>query len=470
MSNRAALPLLLITAACSGQLSTSSLLGGSSSSATAPTDGRGASAADASRGSDYDFTSPPTSADKDLVTMPKFFQASRMASAYRRSPWTGFWLADVLGDQLGEHARLRLVASCLGSNNDLQYAACITDAHRLDRKKLMAELAAPEAKPYSAAALETFDAVVKEVAERDAQIAKRKLDDPAFEQMFETIPRAVWTEWDRLNASHRALFALTRSLELQSHKRGPMDESPGPSRKAFAGCAEKLAPYFTKAVRTTKQSDPNANTFGTALTPFGYIATLAQYYCARGNDQPIAEVLGVELTEPSWLRGPRMATIERLIAKSKTLQFDDKSYSIDGLVWRDANYIVETAQLHGLFDRGHGVVKKVSRQGATLHVVFAKGEIEFPVCLRSERTGTWRYNRSTSSFEPVEVCVRWGSEKEIVDIEPIEIDAKQGAAIQPGRYVEWQAATSTERSQVAVLAVWDSAKQKKLLALFGVAR
>ena len=453
----------------------SSLLGRSSTSPTPTTSSAeaasrpGASTADG--GGDYDFSSPPTSkTDTNLLTMPRFFQAGRLAWAFQRSPWTGFWLADVLGDQLGEHARLRMVSWCVKSGNDLQYAACITDAHRLDRKKLIAELEHPEARRYRAAALANFDAVTKLVAERDAQLAKREQADPAFKQMFGTIPGAVWKQWDSLNASNAALLAIARSLELQSQKREAFDTGPGPSRKAFAGCNEQLAPYFAKAIAAIEQPAPNATIFGTASTPYGYIATLAQYYCARGHDQRIAGALGTELEKTAWLRGPRMATIETLIAKSKTLQFDDKSYSIEALVWRDANYITEDEQLYGEDGGGHGIVKQVSRKGTTLHITFAKGEIEYPTCERSERTGAWRYDNATSTFEPVERCVRWGSEKETVDIEPLDVDAGQGAAIQPGRYVEWQGKNAEDRSQVAITSVWEGAKQKKLLALFGVAR
>jgi hypothetical protein len=432
----------------------------------------GAKAAGSDGGLDYDFTSPPVSkTDHDLLTMPKFFQAGRIAAAWTRSPWTGFWLADVLGDQLGEHARLRLVASCVSSKNDLQYAACITDAHRLDRKKLIAEIeASPETKPYRAEALKNFDEVTKRVAARDAEIAKRVQSDPAFKQMFETIPAEVAKQWEGLAASQGPLLAIARALELQSQKRHAMDDSPGPSRKAFAGCAEKLAPAFAKAIHATEQPSPNATTFGTSTTPFGYIATLAMYYCARGNDSKVASALGLELEKSAWLRGPRMTTIETLLAKAKTIQFDDKSYTIDGLVWRDANFISEDEQLYGLNGGGHGIVKQVARTGAGLHVVFAKGEIEFPTCEHSERTGAWRYDTATSTFEPVEVCTKWGSAKEQVDIDPIDIDPNQGAAIQPGRYVEWQGKNQRDRDHVAITAVWDGAKQKKLVALFGVAR
>src|SRR5438270_348004 len=113
MSNRSALPILLLMASCSGHLPIGGLLGNSSSSSSsqaASPESSAASSGASESGVDYDFSSPPVSkTDRNLLTMPKFFQAGRIAWAWTRSPWTGFWLADVLGDQLGEHARLRLV-------------------------------------------------------------------------------------------------------------------------------------------------------------------------------------------------------------------------------------------------------------------------------------------------------------------------------------------------------------------------
>ena len=51
--------------------------------------------------------------------------------------------------------------------------------------RLIAELDAPEARTYRAAVLDAYDALVKAVAARDAEVAKRVKDDPALAQVFD---------------------------------------------------------------------------------------------------------------------------------------------------------------------------------------------------------------------------------------------------------------------------------------------
>lgn len=474
MTKRIATLLVPLLAACSGQLSMSGLLGGKSSSPASSTSSGSPEASSSSSssskdsgGESFSFSDQP-GMKAELLEIPKFFQGNHMQWALSRGAWKAIWLADLLGDQLGETARMTLVHWCLQGKNDLAWAACTGDAHRLDRKRLIAELDAPEARKYRTAVLAEYDALVKAVAARDAEVAKRVKDDPALAQVFEVVPKATWKEWDQFSATDAPLLAIARKLEVASQKRGPMDDR-GPSRKAYAGCIEQIGPAFTKVVNAAKISKETSlvDTFGIATTPRGYIATLANYYCARGQDLGIAAALGVELTKGSMLRGPRMATIEALLAKSKTLRFDDKAYSLENFVWRDANYINEDEQLYGETGGDHGVIKTVERRGDMLHITFAKAMIEYPVCDRSEPTNSWHYDASSGNLEQVYQCVKWGAKSEMQDIDPVDVPASQSAGVQAGRFLEYRTANNKAHS---VRAVWDSSKQKNLIALYGVAR
>ncbi len=470
MSKRIALLLSTFVAACSGPLSMSKLLGDSSAAPSGGSDGSSATASssrDSGGEESYSLAEPPVfKDDPNLLTMPKFFQGAHMYRATLRGAWKAFWFADLLGDQLGEHARMVLVNWCLKDRNELAYMACAGDAHRLDRARLVAELDVPAARKFRTSALEHFDAVTKAVAARDAQIAQRAKEDPALAQVYQVIPGAVWKQWDVFFAAHGPLLATARRLEIASQKRHAFDDK-GPSRKAYAGCLEELAPQFAKVVRATRieKSTSFIEPFRLATTPAGYITTLAMYYCALGNDLGITGALGSELTEGEMLRGPRMATIEAVLAKSQSLQFDDKNYAISP--WRDANYINEDQELIGNNAGGHGMIAKVTRDGDRLHLTFASEPFSYEECVRSVPSrNTWRYDRSTGILAPVEVCVQWVTKKASQDTPPIDLPAAQGAGIQAGRFLQW----GTTKKVHAARAVWDSGKQKRAFALYGVAR
>ena len=473
MSKSIASLLLTFVAACSGHFSMPSLIAGSSSTPSSDPGGSRASASSTSASRDsggeesYSLAEPPGfKDDTNLVTMPKFFQGSQMYGATLRGAWKAFWLADVLGDQLGENARMILVHWCLKERNDLAYMACAGDAHRLDRARLATELDVPAARKFRKSAFEHFDAVVKEVAVRDAQIAQRVKEDPALAQVYQVIPGAVWKQWDAVTVANGALLATARRLEIASQKRQAFDDK-GPSRKAYAGCLDELAPQFAKAVRgtTIEKATSFIGTFKIATTPTRYLTTLAMYYCALGNDLGITGALGSELTEGEMLRGPRMATIEAVLAKSQSLQFDDKNYAISP--WRDANYINEDEQLIADNAGSYGVIKTVQRDGDHLHITFVSEPFSYDDCVRTVPSrNEWHYDRATGNLAPVEVCAQWVTKKAVQETGPIDLPAAQGAGVQPGRFLEW----GTAHKAVSARAVWDSAKQKRAFAIYGVAR
>jgi len=467
MSKHIASLLLTFVAGCSGNLSMSKLMGSSSSSTPSSSPG-GSTTSDETTGEEsYSLAEPPKSKDDtNLLTMPKFFQGAHMYWATARGAWKAFWFADLLGDQLGENARMVLVNWCLKERNDLAYMACTGDAHRLDRARLAAELEVPAARKFRSSAFEHFDAITKAVAARDAQIAQRVKEDPALAQVYQVIPRGVWKQWDAFAASNGPLLATARALEVASQKRHPFDDK-GPSRKAYAGCLEELAPKFAKVVRATKIEKATAfgAKFDIATTPASYITTLAMYYCAHGNDLGITGALGSELTEGAMLRGPRMATIEAVLAASQGLQFDDKDYTINP--WRDANYINEDQELIGNNAGGHGMIKTVQRDGDQLHITFNSEPFSYDDCVRTVPSrNEWRYDRATGIFARVQVCAQWVTKKASQETAPIDLPAAQGAGIQPGRFLEW----GTTQKVHAARAVWDSAKQKKAFAIYGVAK
>lgn len=466
------LALIALLAGCPGPLSLSSFVGRSSSSSSPSPLSSSSLSPIAGGGKTDDLADPPDSPDdSNLLTMPRFFQARAMHWAIARSPWSAFWLADLLGDQLGENARMVLVSWCLRSN-DLAYMACRGDAHRLDRKRLAAELDAPAARPYRASALANFDALVKDVAAREAKLARREKDDPALAVVFDTIPKATWKQWDALAASHRDLLALARRLEVATRK-DPTVAIPehGPSRKAYAGCYEQLAPAFAKLARGVPiAKDPDRfRTFGIAATPASYTTTLAMYYCARGLDLSIAGALGRELTSGAMLRGPRMAIIDAVLVKGRSLRFDDKSYSVGSFVWRDYNFLTEDEELYGQNNGGSGVVSRVERHGDLVHVSFVPEPFVADSCVDEAPTpGAWHYDANTGNLTPLTHCVKWERVRVVPDAVPIDVPVRLAAAIRPGRYLEWQ--VDNGEHTAGVNAVWDSPREHHLFALYGVAR
>jgi hypothetical protein len=404
----------------------------------------------------FDWTPPGSAGAKGLLTADPMEQARAVAGAFSYHPMRGFWIADALGDRMTELARARLVRGCLRAD-DLILAACLADAHALNRDRLWKELQDPVFKPDVRLDIKfSFLALQRQVAAKDKELAARAAEDPAWKTVYTDVPKAEAKAWAAVDP---ALLALARELDFA----GLED-----SRKAMAGCQEKVQPFLTKLVKGLQVKDQSL--VDPAGTPTGYATLAAVYSCARNGDNDWAgwsSQVGHYLTAGAWRRGPRTGTVEMLLAQAGNLKFDKKGVDLSDGMPRDGHRALEAFNVSDGNEGERAIVKKVTPRGATALITFVDGEMDVLTCDKWAKTGTWTYDRKTGEIYPTERCVKFGSVKEKVTIASISVPASLLAGIAPGRMLQFK---RNDKGQSAPILVWDSAQQKQLVAAFGVVR
>jgi hypothetical protein len=411
-------------------------------------------------GFDESFTTGGNDLAGALAANP-LAQQGTISYAYRYHPMYGLWLADALGDRLSEFGRAALVQACLKGKKDLFIAACLDDARHLDRKKLWRELDDPAFKPDIRLSLKFwFVGFTKQIAAEEQALAARAKQDGAYKTVFVDVPGATTKEWAAFYKANPQLVALTRELEFGSLSG---------SRKATSGCEAKVTPHLAKHLKAIKPDPEPQIRLGSADTPSGWVTNAAAFYCAKATDGAWAGLqyyFGEELLHGMWLRGPRTATVEKLLARAPDLEFDDRSRKLDDDMPRDA-YRATSAFGVGPSGRGdHGVVAKVTPKGDQVAIAFADGEMDELTCEKQVKTERWYYDRSKGEFGPVYQCVKFGSRRVKTKNEPTVFAKAMMTGIAPGRFVQF-----TRDDKLSVPAhVWDSEKRTKLLVAYGIAR
>lgn len=402
----------------------------------------------------------------EALTAPPVAQGSLVVQAFMYHPQQGFWIADALGDRLSATAQAFLAHTCLRAStgtspNDLLLAACLPDLRSLDRERVFREADAAQLRADERLGLKIFMAQL--LKRRDAlekELAERAQKDPAYRTLFVEVPAEVKKEWAGLAQGHSELFALARSLEF-----GALSGS----RQATAGCEAKVAPFLQQHLKSLALPKDAHELPDIAETPLGFVTASAAHACARSSDGEWAgfsTAFGGSLATGQWLRGPRLAIVETLIARAGSIKFDDRGKDLAKDVPRDGNRALDAFKAYGSPSSETGVVEKVDKRGDEAVVSFRVEEIEEFECLNRVKTDRWHFDAARRELAPVMACTKYKPLKvKLPRREPITMPASLSAGIAPGRYLHF-----VRGQKSAPLHVWDSPKRTRLVALYGVGR
>jgi hypothetical protein len=213
------------------------------------------------------------------------------------------------------------------------------------------------------------------------------------------------------------------------------------SRRLQEGCGERTWSAFNEAV----SSIPAKQFASIALdrpelqprlaaarlvvaTPKGYLASVAEVLCHRGDERKdaVIRVLGAALSSWPGFRGPRTAT--HIAIASAGLQLDDSRATIQypGVMRGWMGYDGGTS------GGGFGVVKALKPEGDLVHVEFAPHKVKEPRCTKYSYTNRLTGIDSSGRFIRESGCAN----EEMVTVErtssPVNIKKQYAGGIKPG--------------------------------------
>ena len=343
------------------------------------------------------------------------------------------YIADALDDKLTALGRFGYVGRCLDGNDStvVDWAICQPDIDALDPAKVVAEIDADQAHAGDHAGLKAaLDALRPELAERATKVKAAIDKDDAYKKMFEIAAQV------RRDAKGGGLRDLALALD---------DARVTHSRKALAGCEDKVWPAWVSAVSAipaksfslvykdfaTQVHDNEAATV--VGTPDGYLAAVALTSCFK-KDQLVSYVRRALFFWPGF-RGPRDAA--QLAMMQAGLELDDRD---EKLTWpsidrRELLTGDNNAGIEGSNGAGRAPLVSLTPAGDKTHVVFGPTKTKGVKCV------DYRAGKHLSRIEPDGRLVYEGTCYKYVDIvitssppKPIDTRAKYTTGMKPGMY------------------------------------
>jgi len=345
--------------------------------------------------------------------------------------------ADVLGAHLTETGRVGYVQSCLGGSiaAPAQWALCWADAEAIDLDKLAAELRSD--KSYSGAdrmflRIAAYNLVTKLVPQRRDELAKA---DPAYRKLVE-IAAKTRKDW---SASPEAL-ALVDALDDAVAKQSRSLHVDGCADNARAALLAQVAALpstaFADMPLYPKKGDkdeefrlaPTRLLATVAKTPDGYLAELAVVLCATDHDDAteLATEVDRQIANSSGLRGPRTAALTAM--KRSKIQPDARDEQISYPESRHA----WVARGSGEHMWSTGVIKKLTRKGDVVHIVYDGKNVTATVCASWNDTNHVTAIRNDGTVQYQQVCGSYETLHGNDAPEPIDVSIADGGALKPG--------------------------------------
>lgn len=365
----------------------------------------------------------------------------QFAGIYEGLPQSENWYSkytyfvDALGPRLTETGRLAyILKACLNKNvgsSVVEWAICMPDLERLDRKKLAAELRKDTTRTgfdrmLVRNQLFSLDARVKAM---QPEWNKAKAQDPAYAKMFE-IAAATRKEWDQLWKAEEAALDLMRAMD---------DVRETSSRKLREGCEAKTWPAVQAAIGKVEAKRFEgiavaheldswlAHALGiVANSPQGWLALAAHHLCVGRNDeQPVSNTIGAVLMSLPGYRGPRLASHTAIL--NAGLELDDASAKID-MPGADHRPRFEGSAARAYIATAAKVQVKGDKATISFHKKFERQQS----CAKSK--GTNRISRITASGDVIyeSVCLKWESYTVDTTRDPHVVDARTAAGLKPG--------------------------------------
>ncbi len=312
------------------------------------------------------------------------------------------YVADALGERLGQAGRLGYITVCLGSRaQPVEWAMCQPDLDAFDAKQLSDELRGDtthDGFQRTTVRIEGF-LIAPKLAERAAAVKALVDKDPAYGKLF-TIAKEQRQAWLKVDPSYVALMS------------GIDDARVTGSRRAAEGCAERTWSAWKTVVASIPaerfgkiQGEPG-NSFleqAAALivgTPHGYLASLALHLCGSLDEKPdyLIRSLGGAMSRWPGYRGPRTATHTAILTAG--IELDDRDAQLE---YPD----VSRPWIHGSSGSsggGTGVIAGLKSSGATATIEFAKVKSTQKECTKGRRTNRITQIRSDGGIVYEYIC------------------------------------------------------------------
>lgn len=379
------------------------------------------------------------------------------------------YLADALGPRLSEVGRFAYVRDCItrSDHGPVHWAMCQGDIALLDLKKLAAELRANKA--YKGADKMRIrievDALKADLDKHAAKIKKLIASDAGYAKLFEA-GAAARKEWEGRYKTDAALLELVNAMD---------DARATNSRKAFAGCEEKVWAAWKTAVSALPakkfegmhdEREQAKNFIEPAMGPLindpgVYLAAVALNTCMTVGQERDAKhdvltrALGDAMQRWPGFRGPRTATQSAILASGIAL--DDRDAKLEyPNVSRD--FAGGGGSRSG---GGNGVVAKLKPSGKTTVIEFKKQLVKQVQCAQVKVGRRITQIRSDGTLVYETTCVK--NETVTVDKSdaPQTVNPRYLTGVKPGMFVSVV--------EDVVTAVWAKPGATTPSMVFGVA-
>jgi hypothetical protein len=233
------------------------------------------------------------------------------------------YFADAFGDKLSALGRAGYISRCMLTDMPALWAMCQGDIELFDAAKANAEIDADTAHPRAHESAKGVIAGMKARIDEHAAKVKALFDsDDAYKKLFDIAADARKKSWG--------------SPELRAVVMDMDDARTTQSRKALAGCEDKVWPLWVKAIsaipaksfsmvyKDTSNEIQEAHAATVLGTPDGYLAAVALISCLP-NDAVVYHLTQALHFWPGF-RGPRNAALTTMIGAG--LQLDKKDAQI----------------------------------------------------------------------------------------------------------------------------------------------
>jgi len=342
------------------------------------------------------------------------------------------YFADALGDSFSALGRTGLIRRCMKSDAPAVWAICQGDIDAFDASKANAEVDADKAHVRDHDSAKQIIAETKGMIADHASQVKALFDkDDAYKKMFDVAAQAR-----KQTYGSPELRALTLAME---------DARVTGSRKALAGCADKVWPAWTKAVSAIPaksfsmvfknvDAEVHAQHAATVVgTPDGYLAAVALVACLP-QDQLTNTIHHALFFWPGY-RGPRNAS--QIAMMNAGLELDQRDAKID---WpridrRELFTGNSNAGTEGSGGSGRAPIVSIAPNGDKAHVAFG------PIKTKMVKCADYRAGKRLSRIESDGRLVYEGTCYKYVDVmvtlsgpKPMDTMKRYTTGMKPGMY------------------------------------
>jgi hypothetical protein len=352
----------------------------------------------------------------------------------------------------------------------LGYMIWQLDARTLDTSKALAALdqASYKSNIYARVTIkEKIGRTRLAMLELDDLVKEKTGKDADWKELLLTAPQRGYEEWTAAAAKYKA--ELQRSAEFEQ-------AAFGPSRRALAGCAQKLKPDLAGVLKPLKRE--TADELKQQMNSHPVAGLLFRRYqaCVAGDGDKMAaqEMRGIQGLRV--IRGPRAAAYYAALDALGKIRADRTKFPIkEQELPFDRNDILENLT-HELAQGGNpggysvwqekGVVKSVKKGKDELNVVFAtdKQKVWSQTCKQLNRIVMFAHDGRPIYDQSCTGQVITADLKP----KPINVPLSLADGVAAGRFVSFGVSNSAERRVSMPFEVYADKQGKKLVSWYGI--